>query len=193
MSDQPELVVVNLAMTLNVTPAQLASMMLVLTGGVAVVPEVRVAAPGLLGLGTRIEHPDQYDMPLAPEPEPVTEPPASAEPPAPAKPLRAAPRPVKAKGNGVRQVEPVAVMPDTAESPAQADETPPPPAEPEILPIEDIRTLLKRMSNAVPGRDATVLKMLEAVGGGLRVADCPRETWPAIIAAARAAIEAHGG
>ena len=199
MTDQPELVVVNLAMTLNVTPSQLASMMLVLTGGVVAVPEARSGAPGLLGLGARIEHPDQYDMPLDPANsltqapvDPLGEP-ASAEPPAAPKPLRAAPRPAKAKVNGK----------GTAESPPAVAETPPSlpvepvvvmPPEPEApMGLEDIRALLKQMSAAVPGRDATVLKMIEEVGGGLRVADCPTEKWPAIIAAARAAIAAHSG
>jgi hypothetical protein len=91
----------------------------------------------------------------------------------------------------------------TAESPPAVAETPPSlpvepvvvmPPEPEApMGLEDIRSLLKRMSAAVPGRDGTVIKMIEEVGGATRVAECPTETWPAIIAAARAAIAAHGG
>jgi hypothetical protein len=90
-----------------------------------------------------------------------------------------------------------------AESPAAEAETPPSlpvepvvvmPPEPEApMGLEDIRSLLKQMSAAVPGRDATVLKMIEEVGGGLRVSECPVEKWPAIVAAARAAIAAHSG
>jgi hypothetical protein len=200
VSDKPEAKVsVQMMVNLNVTPRLLAWFLRHAedeAGTDLSLPDANTdlaPAPGLLGLGARIEHPDQAELTLTPEEELFEEQPASVEPPAPAKHLRAAPRPVRAKVNGK----------SPAESPAAVAETPPPlpvepvvvmPPEPEApMGLEDIRSLLKQMSAAVPGRDATVLKMIEEVGGGLRVSECPVEKWPAIVAAARAAIAAHSG
>jgi hypothetical protein len=91
--------------------------------------------------------------------------------------------PVAAKPNGVH---------GTAELEAPLVETPPytPPVTPSE---EELRAVLVVLANKAPGRNQTVIQLLEEVGGAPKLLQCPVDKWPAILAAAQSAIEVFGG
>jgi hypothetical protein len=107
--------------------------------------------------------------------EPPAEPPANDAPPDPPPLAARSGRPPRA--NGKTPVK------------AEAKEPEPEPAKP--LEESTVRATLRLFSTIMPGRDTAVVKLLEDVGGAPRLADCPEDKWPDIVAAAKLGIAKH--
>lgn len=180
----PERIHLNLTLSFDVTPAALAS--LLLRADADALPDPALARAlaevdferGLL---------DADNPERTAEPDPVEqlglpfEAPLSVEHTPPAATPSRKPRQPRAKANGTQPV-PVAAAPAPAA---------PEPVEPELFVETAVRAELNKMADTVPGRGVSVVAMLTAIGGAAKLLDCPREKWPAIVAAARAAVAEH--
>jgi hypothetical protein len=204
MSDEPEnKVAVQMMVNLKVTPRLLAWFLRHAddegTADLSAFPGI--AADALSGLlGERIEHPAQEELPLSEdELPPLTNVPQAAPQEAPQAPVEEArsdrPAPVK-RAPRASKTAPVAAKPNgvhgTAELEAAVVETPPytPPVTPSE---EELRAVLVVLANKAPGRNQTVIQLLEEVGGAPKLLQCPVDKWPAILDAAQSAIEVFGG
>jgi hypothetical protein len=138
----------------------------------------------------RVSGPDPVEQLGLPFEAPL---PVEHTPAAPAPPRKA--RQPRAKANGVKAVPvepaPVEASPSSVSEPSTPAATASSSAEEEPPPETLVRTELNRMADIVPGRGVSVVAMLTAIGGASKLLDCPREKWPAIVAAARAAVAEH--
>ena len=107
----------------------------------------------------------------------------------------------EAGGPNVRSDEPETGTPVPAEKPSPgrraraaaapaAPVAPPPPPAP--LSEFELRALLSKVGQSHPKGVKGVIDMLELHGGHRRLSECDKATWPAIEAAARAALDQHG-
>jgi hypothetical protein len=182
-------IVVNLSLTLEVSPVALYALLL------------RENADAVPGMEEALLEADFDRGLLDPDdPERVAEPPAQLGLPFNAPPARAAkaPRPSKAtrtaaKANGAMPVEKVEVEKVEPEPEPVMAEPVAEPVEEEPVPENepDMRALLMEVVHVAPTRQIAVVDILKAVGGASHLVNCPKETWPAIARAARAVIAAH--
>lgn len=181
MPDNPQdPVVVRFNVEMQVSLAQLAAMLL------RAEAEKHPAISGLLS--------PQYEEVLAtsapkPPPEPPQEPVETpVDTPAPETPPHTPPEPSPAAARAGRPPRANGKAPPAkAAEPEKAPE--PEPEKP--LEESEVRAVLRLFSTIMPGRDTAVVKLLQEVGGAPRLADCDRETWPAIVAAAKQGIAAN--
>lgn len=169
--NREEPIVVHISATLNLMPAQFAALLLRDEAGKH--PAIVAALEAQPVLATSA--PEQSMEPV----ETVAEPPATDTPPPPQPPVARAGRPPRANG----KAPPVK---------AEAEQSEPPVSEPEA-PLEEatVRGVLRLYSTVMPGRDTAVVKLLQDVGGAPRLADCPKDKWPAIVATAQQGIAEH--
>ena len=107
--------------------------------------------------------------------EPETGTSVPAEKPSPGRRARAAAAPVGFNSPVTKELKP---------------STPPPPPAP--LSEFELRALLSKVGQSHPKGVKGVIEMLELHGGHRRLSECDKASWPAIEAAARAALDQYG-
>jgi hypothetical protein len=110
---------------------------------------------------------------------------------------------VEAGGPNVRSGEPETGTPVPAEKPAAgrraraaatapAAPSAPPPPPPAPLTEFELRALLSKVGQSHPNGVKGVIDLLQLHGGARRLSECGEAKWPAIEAAARAALDQYG-